>query len=108
MIREFLKCCNTTERVKFLTDSTISDWSENDLDTVLNTMGIPSVGLADKAAKLTAIGKHLAAFRHEVEEKSEMDCSRLDQETYTDAGETLFEPGSVSKTVNAVLGQYDK
>lgn len=108
MIREFLECRNTTERVKFLADSTISDWSENDLDTVLNTMGIPSVGLADKAAKLTAIGRHLADFRHEVEEKSEMDCSRLDQETYKDTGETLFEPESVSKTISAVLGQNDK
>ena len=103
MIKKFLQCRNIDERVKFLADTVISDWSEQDLTIVINTMGSKEDGLKDKAAKLTAIGKHLADYKHEVELKNEMDCSELDNTTFVETADTLFEPESVIEVINTAL-----
>ena len=40
MIREFIKCANRLERIQFLKNTRLEDWSSEELDQVLDIIGL--------------------------------------------------------------------
>ena len=40
MIRKFIQCKNTKERMELLVSTTIADWTENNLNTVMEIFGM--------------------------------------------------------------------
>lgn len=55
MIREFIKCANRLERIQFLKNTHLEDWSSEELDQVLDIIGLGHLnhGLTAKEKFLT-------------------------------------------------------
>lgn len=92
MIRRFIQCKNTKERLELLADTGIADWAEGELNTMLEIFGMKVPEGASKedkwelillsltskdAAEAEALGRKVFADAKEVEEFAEEELSRL-------------------------------
>lgn len=78
MLREFIKCASTADRVKMLENTVLSDWTDEELDTILHIMGAKEecAGLS-KEDKVAAIARKLSTSK-EIEKKVTMAFEQID------------------------------
>ena len=91
MIRKFLACTTIRERIEFLSNTVLADWTDQDLNVILSAFNLDPASFADKAAKVSAIEQYLANYKHQVEQSTDLDCEKLDQQITRDEGKTLYE-----------------
>lgn len=73
MLREFIRCASTADRVKMLENTVLDDWTGEELDTILEIMGAKEeCSHMSKEDKVAAIAKKLSSSK-EVEHNVGMD-----------------------------------
>lgn len=107
MIKEFLKCATLNERIEFLTNTVMSDWSVSDLRTVMNILGVESDS-QEPGAMISAIEKHLADYKHKVMDSIKMDCSKIDSMKVKETGNTLYNEEGVANMLNNVVESLEE
>ena len=90
MIKKFLACKTVRERLDLLSNTVMDSWTDQDLNIILSAFNINSRDYAAKEDKITAIEKHLADYKHEVENEGIMDCSRMDSMAVEENESTLY------------------
>lgn len=81
MIRQFVQCKNTKERMELLASTTISDWTESHLSTVMEILGMKIPEGATKEDKWELIMMSLQS-------KEAADIASLGRKLFADANET--------------------
>lgn len=80
MIRKFVQCKNTRERLEMLKNTDIADWGEEELSTILEIFGMKVPEGASKEDKWELIMLSLAS-------KEAMDDEALGHKVFVDAEE---------------------
>ena len=80
MIRKFIQCKNTKERMELLASTTISDWTESQLNTVMEIFGMKVPEGATKEDKWELILMSLKT-------KEAADIAELGRKVFEDAQE---------------------
>jgi len=80
MIRKFLQCKNTKERMELLADTGINDWTENNLNTMMEIFGMKIPEGATKEDKWELIIMSLKT-------KEAADMEALGRKVFADAQE---------------------
>ena len=104
MIREFLSCAGTRERVEFLVGTTISDWKQEELITIMNIMGIQDNTEMSAEQRVAAIEQHLADYHHQVEQRAVPQFQSMDELPARDEGQTLYQQSPVSAMAFSIKG----
>lgn len=91
MIKKFLQCSTTRERIELLSSTVLKDWSDQDLDYVIEALGLEKKENEATIDKVTRIEKYLADYKHDVEQRSDMDCEEMDQTPQKETEDTLYE-----------------
>ena len=104
MIKKFLQCATIRERIDMLSNTVLGDWSDQDLNIILSSLGFETESYAAKDDKISAIEKYLADYKREVERENTMNCEQIDSTPARDAGATLYEEkglgGILKKAIN--------
>ena len=82
MIRRFIQCKNTKERMDLLVSTSISDWTENNLNTIMEIFGMKIPEGATKEDKWELIMMSLKT-------KEASDIAELGRKVFADAKEEL-------------------
>ena len=92
MIRQFIQCKNTKERMELIASTTMSDWTENHLGTIMEIFGMKIPEGATKedkwelimmslktkeAADIAALGRKVFADANEAKEFEEDDLKNM-------------------------------
>ena len=80
MIRKFIQCKNTKERMELLASTAIADWTENNLNTVMEIFGMQVAEGASKEEKWAMIMLFLT-------NKEAADIEALSQKVFQDVEE---------------------
>ena len=80
MIRKFIQCKNTKERMELLATTSISDWTENNLSTIMEIFGMKVPEGATKEDKWELIKMSLKT-------KEASDIASLGRKLFADANE---------------------
>jgi len=80
MIRKFIQCKNTKERMEMLSDTGIADWAEGELNTVMEIFGMKIPEGATKEDKWELIMMSLKS-------KEAADLAELGRKVFSDAKE---------------------
>ncbi len=91
MIKKFLACNTVRERLDLLSNTVMDSWTDQDLDIILSAFNMDAQDYADKEDKITAIEKHLADYKHEIENEATMNCERIDSLAVKEKEGTLYE-----------------
>lgn len=108
MVKEFLKCTTIRERIRFLSGTVLKDWDSRELDTVMDIMGLSREGIEAPEDKISAIEKYLADYKHEVEQKGNLNGAAVDGIQVKDEGNTLFEGPTEVEVINKMLNPFTK
>lgn len=107
MIKKFLQCSTTRERIDLLCATVLKDWSDQDLNYVLDALDLGRIENESQIDKVARIEKYLADYKHQVEQQGSMDCKEMDSTPKKDAGETLFEDKGVGAAMARAMKQSD-
>lgn len=92
MIRKFIQCKNTKERMELLANTSIADWTENNLSTIMEIFGMKVPEGATKedkwelimmslktkeASDIAALGRKIFADANEAKEFAEEDLEDM-------------------------------
>lgn len=91
MIKKFLQCSTTRERIELLSSTVLKDWSEQDLAYVLEALGLEKKENESTIDKVARIEKYLADYKHDVEQMASMDCQEMDSIPEQESENTLYE-----------------
>lgn len=80
MIRKFIQCKNTKERMELLAATSIADWTDSNLNTVMEIFGMKIPEGASKEDKWELIMMSLKT-------KEAADIASLGRKVFADAGE---------------------
>lgn len=108
MIRKFLQCSTTRERINLLCSTVLKDWSDQDLDYVLDALDLGRKENETQIDKVARIEKYLADYKHEVEQKNALDCKDMDSVPRKDAGMTLFGEKGIGDVMVRAKKQEEK
>ena len=84
MIRKFIQCKNTKERMELLTTTSIADWTENNLNTVMEIFGMKIPEGATKEDKWELIMMSLKT-------KEAADIAELGRKVFADVKDEVKE-----------------
>lgn len=91
MIKKFLQCSTTRERIELLSSTELKDWSDQDLAYVLEALGLEKKENESTINKIARIEKYLADYKHDVEQKASMHCQEMDSIPEKESDKTLYE-----------------
>lgn len=103
MIKKFLACNTVRERIDLLSNTVMDSWTDQDLNIILSAFNMNPENYGAKEDKIAAIEKHLADYKHEVENEATMDCSRIDSMPAKEEVPTLYEEKGLSAVVNHIF-----
>lgn len=108
MIKKFLQCSTTRERIVLLSGTVLKDWSDQDLAYVLEALGLEKKENEAAIDKIARIEKYLADYKHEVEQKASMDCQEMDSIPEKESGSTLYEEKGLGHLMAYAMAQQSR
>lgn len=101
MIRKFIQCKNTKERMELLATTSIADWTENNLNTVMEIFGMKIPEGATKEDKWELIMMSLKT-------KEAADIAELGRKVFVDVKDEVKEFGEEELEHLSDLNAYVK